>query len=1019
MSCKVIVAPPASRKTHYCLDRIFQCLERAPLVPAWMVAPDNLQVAGLRRRVAGRGGALGLNIGTFGDLYQLILRRAGISLPVMSEIMGLRLTGGVIQAAGEKGELMYFDPIRGTPGLRAALHERFKEFERALVEPEELSALPDIQGGSLAELARLYGAYRDRLVQLGWMDSAGMNRRACQALQEDPALVDDIPILVLDGFDSFNPSQIWAIGLLGAAIPEVLVTLAGAEGWGRLPHRRFERTLDSLVRGINCSVDYYDWRPRLPADLAHLESHLFATGSGAMHSGTAVEMISARSPAAEARESLRWLKARIRRDEFHLDQCAIVCPDFERYRPFLREVAREYGIPLRFSQGYPLRRAPSIHALRNLLALPMANWPRRALLSLIRSPYFDLSRFDLKAGDSAPLEDVSLHGQVTEGLDQWVGILTQLASRPTDPDAAGDEDWRLPNLPRGAQADALLRGLVTMGERLSVFGRRTAEDWVRWLEDLLDELRYFDLQREPRDEAAGLALRETLRGLVLSEGVLGRRRITAQQFVSDLESALDAAAFEIRMDWRMPAVRVLGVLEARGARFEALAVLGLSESLFPEVEREDPFLGEDVRGRLGLDARLGREQAGLFYQIVTRADRRLLLTRPYLADDGERWAASPFWRATAAVSGDGERRLSGETPRPLNDAGSRSELLFWAALAGGLPDAFRGAFLPEWDRLLTAQEILQARLTASPAGPYEGGAAKIRPDLERRYGAPHVWSASQLETYGTCPFMFYASSALGLEGREPPEPGIDPAQLGALLHAILESTYSQAENTADTDSILQSLEPVAGAEFSAAPERYGFRPNALWEVEKEQLLEILRETIRNLEGIGEGWIPTAFEEVFGIRGRRPLELEHDGQTYRLGGIIDRVDRRGASQIRVIDYKTGSRHLSYQDLVEGRRLQLPLYALAARDALDLGEPVEGFYWLIMRAECSSLRLARFRPRREGGQLAGPEAAIRVSIQHLASYVSAVRRGEFPPKPPEDGCPDYCPAAAWCWRYNPGW
>jgi inactivated superfamily I helicase/RecB family exonuclease len=1019
MSCKVIIAPPASGKTHYCLVRVFQCLERTPLIPAWIVAPDNLQVADLRRRVARRGGALGLNIGTFGDLYQLILRRAGISLPVMSELMGLRLTGGVIQTAGEKGELKYFGPIRDTPGLRAALHERFKELERALVEPGEMNALPESQRGSLEELARLYGAYHDRLRQLGWMDSAGMNRRACQALQEDPALVSDIPILVLDGFDSFNPSQIRAIGLLAAAIPEVLVTLAGSEGWDRLPHRRFKRTLDSLVQGVSCSIDYYAWHPRLPADLAHLERNLFETDTGTMDASTGVEMISVRSPAAEARESLRWLKARIRRDEYHLDHCAIVCPDLERYRPYLREVAQEYGIPLRFSRGYPLRRAPSVHALRNLLALPLSNWPRRALLSVIRSPYFDLSSFDLEAGDSAALEDVSLHGQVIEGLDQWMGILSQLASRPAGPDAAEDEELRLPNLPRGAQADELLRGLAAMGERLSVLGRRTAEAWVRWLEDLLEELRFFDLQREPQEKAAGLTLRETLRGLVISEGVLGSRKISAGQFVTDLESVLDAAALEIPMDWRMPAVRVLGVLEARGARFDALAVLGLSEGLFPEVEREDPFLGEDVRARLGLDARLGRAQAGLFYQILTRADRSLLLTRPYLADDGERWAASPFWRAAAAIWNHAERRLSGEFPRPLNDAGSPGELLFWAARAGGLPGAFKGAFRAEWEALIAAQEILQARLSASPAGPYEGGAAGIRDVLERRYGAQHVWSASQLETYGTCPFMFYASSALGLEGREPPEPGIDPAQLGALLHAILESTYAQAEDTADVDEILRSLEAVAGAEFAAAPERYGFRPNALWEVEKEQLLETLRETVRSLEALGEGWIPTAFEAVFGIRGNPPLELEHDGQTYRLGGIIDRVDRRGASQIRVIDYKTGSRHLSYQDLVDGRRLQLPLYALAARDALDLGEPVEGFYWLIMQSAPSSLRLARFRLRREGEQPVGPEAAMRVSIQHLADYVSATQRGEFPPEPPDDGCPDYCPAAAWCWRYNPGW
>ena len=45
---------------------------------------------------------------------------------------------------------------------------------------------------------------------------------------------------------------------------------------------------------------------------------------------------------------------------------------------------------------------------------------------------------------------------------------------------------------------------------------------------------------------------------------------------------------------------------------------------------------------LNLEPRLGREQAGLFYQAVTRADNFLLLTRPTLAGDGERWEGFPL-----------------------------------------------------------------------------------------------------------------------------------------------------------------------------------------------------------------------------------------------------------------------------------------------------------------------------------------------------------------------------------------
>ncbi len=53
----------------------------------------------------------------------------------------------------------------------------------------------------------------------------------------------------------------------------------------------------------------------------------------------------------------------------------------------------------------------------------------------------------------------------------------------------------------------------------------------------------------------------------------------------------------------------------------------------------------------------------------------------------------------------------------------------------------------------------------------------------------------------------------------------------------------------------------------------------------------------------------------------------------------------------------SRAFTKRSVVEGKKLQLPLYALAVRDALGLGEPAEGFYWHVRQAEPSPFTLAR--------------------------------------------------------------
>jgi RecB family exonuclease len=138
-------------------------------------------------------------------------------------------------------------------------------------------------------------------------------------------------------------------------------------------------------------------------------------------------------------------------------------------------------------------------------------------------------------------------------------------------------------------------------------------------------------------------------------------------------------------------------------------------------------------------------------------------------------------------------------------------------------------------------------------------------------------------------------------------------------------------------------------------------------------------------------------------------VTHNGRRLRLRGFVDRLDRDAEGRLQVIDYKAGSTPISARDLESGKRVQLPLYALAVRDALGLGEVGGGFYWHVNSAKASSLRLESY--------LGGPELAMQTALEHALDTVDAVRAGQFPPKPPSGGCPNNCPAAAFCWRYTP--
>jgi len=1021
MPITIVVSPSATGKTAHCIRRVRQVLEDRPLATMWIVLPDRLQSVATRRRLASEGGGIGVHIGTFGNLYHEILMRAGRPVPIASEPVIQQLLRAAVQDTQKRGELVHFSPIADKPGFLRVLRDRFAELKRAQVWPETFLDIVKQDKAHLGEFARIYTVYQARLQELEWADPEGLNWLAVEELESEPDLATDWALLIVDGFDSFNGSQLSALKLLGERLPELIITLPGAPDGSRVAHRRFARSFEKLVEVLpNAVVETIADPPYIPKSLSLLEQNLFESISQRFEGGRNITMRKARSPSEEAREALRWLKARIMRDGVLLHECALVTPDPERYRPLLREAGAEFGLPIRFTHGEALTSAPGIAALLDLLELYVKNWPRRLTLEAIRTPYFDLTQYEITSEDAAVFEDVSLFGQVIEGLDQWEEALSRLARAEASPEEDLGEVIRLPRLPRGDEAASFWRRLHAFSERLMPSGAQTTKEWVQWLEDLLEELKFFEQSETTRDESVSLDLRETLRALVLGEVVAGESVKDYQAFLIELRSALEGTFYKEPMDWRQPAILTLRVLEARGLRFQAVAVLGLSEGLFPEVEREDPFLDENIRQALGLEPRLGREQGGLFYQAVTRTDQYLLLTRPYLAEDGEYWEASPFWKSVESLLQEKPVTIRPDSPRSLPEAASAEELLFWAVRRESLPERYTTDLMTRWEQLRHARDIVGARLARDPSGVFEGEILELTDQLRGRYGPEHIWSPSRLERYGTCPYMFYAASALNLEPREPPQPGFDAAQLGSMLHAILEQAYRQAEDLYDPESVVISLRKVAKAEFGTAPERYGFRPTALWEIEQEQFTEALVETVHELSALEVGWTPAAFEGAFGIGDIPALEIIARDEKVRLRGFIDRVDRNEQGELRIVDYKTGSSHLAQSDLINGRRLQLPLYALGAQHVLGLGDPVEGIYWAILAARAGSLRLSRFRYEDQEAEYHGPQGAIDVAKAHVARIVSGVRAGEFPPVPPNDGCPAYCPAATWCWRFEPaGW
>ncbi len=531
-----------------------------------------------------------------------------------------------------------------------------------------------------------------------------------------------------------------------------------------------------------------------------------------------------------------------------------------------------------------------------------------------------------------------------------------------------------------------------------------------------------------RDIAALNAFKDVLRGLVWAEQALHLPPQTAAQFVDDLLGAVEAATYTEPLPEGESGIFVGTVSQARGLTFEAVALLGLAEGEFPATLREDTLLRDGERRALNenlasdLRLRTESEESELFYQAVTRAQTALLLTRPRIADDGALWKPSPFWEQVLRHVEIEPLRLTTRDRPAADQAGSWPEL--WQALT---PHSSATAVdLRAWAATQRSAEaraigagsaVLQARLTHRDTTPgLDGDLSRWAPAWTARLGARYRWSVSQLEAYRRCPYSYLAEKVLRLEPRRAPAEGLDARQRGTLYHRILATVYHQAGAGASLDDLLNCLEEIAGPILDEAPRREGFRVTPWWERTRVAMLRSLRRTLVALETFDARFQFRLAEQGFGRRqdASDPLVVE-DGasDTFLLTGVIDRVDAATDGSLRIVDYKSGNvtAH-SAAALMRGDDLQIALYALAAEGLLAEGQVVEGFYWSVAQAKASPLQLSKFALE----ETAGPQAASQVAVTRAWEAVRAARAGLFVPSPPADGCPSYCPASAYCWRYQ---
>ena len=206
-----------------------------------------------------------------------------------------------------------------------------------------------------------------------------------------------------------------------------------------------------------------------------------------------------------------------------------------------------------------------------------------------------------------------------------------------------------------------------------------------------------------------------------------------------------------------------------------------------------------------------------------------------------------------------------------------------------------------------------------------------RDRTRKLFGEKMRLSASQVESYYQCPFLYFCR--YGLKAYPRKKADMNAGTYGSAVHFVLESILSkesvedlQASGRQERLSVIRKYIDAYLESIGGSAERTS-RFMAQFAIIERNILILLGHLIEEFSVCS--FKPSDFELEIGNEEQVPeYELSlPSGETISIVGKVDRVDTfvSGDSKyIRIIDYKTGSKTFQLSDVIYGLNLQMLMY-----------------------------------------------------------------------------------------------
>lgn len=845
------------------------------------------------------------------------------------------------------GQLQYFKSARDTKGFLDKLATTITEFYQYDISVEDLHAQKagaETQALTmkLHDLHLIYSTYIQHLEQHFISSDAMLDILAEKIPQVDFLRGSKIWI---DGFKSFTPQEKRVLSALLGVADQMKVALSAPKTAQEMKlltkdHVYFEvfdtmNKLTSLALSLDKNVDkahvcHIHHRHTNAPDLAFLcENFLGFSNTTYSHKPENIHIFHGENIFQEIDHIARLVTTLTRKRDYKYSEIALVATNLSEYASFLPPIFARHGIPVFVDARRSTAKHPLMEMVFAACGIISSNWSYESVFRLLRLPVFtNLDEIDIlenyvlannirgKAWQEDFLrgDEEKLHQINT--IRQWVvDVMKPLSDKFTQ-----RRKFFLEDFGRGVYEFLLSNNMPQILEN--------------WMDTALAD---GDNQALREHEQIWGKLTDTLDKMV---EILGGQKETIADFAKILEAGI------MDLGLAPPSLDQLVLGDLRRSRFgeiRAMIILGAKDGAMPGRPNDAGLFSDEDRDYLVNQGGLSMakdttaqifEEEFLIYASFSKPKEFLAISYPTGNLEGEGASPSRLLQRIVDLFPDLDK-VDFQISSPQGAFSDLTLALGQSAISGE-PISAKHANAYSF---FANDKIYSEKIAQMKAGLGFTYDAKLSAATIKALHRPHVYtSASKLQTYIACPFAYFAQYNLHVKPRKIHE--VAAVDMGNIYHDILAKFGNilkelGPEGAGDEERVISLVNDVIDQVLDG-PANHQLRSSGKYMHFAAKMREISKASALALANhLSQGSFQLAYNEVAFGGGHGdsditlpPIEIPlNDSAKMILEGRIDRVDishTEDAEYIKIIDYKSGKKQFSLDEVYHGLDMQLLIY-----------------------------------------------------------------------------------------------